>query len=404
MVLVTLDDHVNWSNWELYLRLFPPESSRRNPNGCPQAATFFVSHNATDYCMVRKLFARQMEIADHSVTHRMPHAWWAGANSSQIGYEVLTQRSHLADLTHIPLEEIRGWRSPFLQPSGDNLFQVLQENNFTYDATLTYPFPRNVYSPVLWPFTLDFSYPLVCNIPPCPTRTYPGLWVVPVVVVMDYREHLPCAYIDHCINEPRDHDETFEMLWKNFQRNYRTNRAPLYVNLHSKWLETDFHLEAMADFLQRLTSMDDVYVVTVTDAIAWVRDPAPLSRVKDFQPWSCPGFRPFQEDAEDCKLNARPPTTTTTPASSPTPFRQFYHTALPSDLQERTGDVDHNGVRRSKRTGGRDTPGTAQQGHRGQGHMARKSWFMGSGSKGSCGEWATVVVCGAISGFLVRLS
>jgi hypothetical protein len=59
MVLITFDDAVNWDNWELYLRLFPPDGSRRNPNGCPIGATFFVSHNFTDYCMVRKLHARE---------------------------------------------------------------------------------------------------------------------------------------------------------------------------------------------------------------------------------------------------------------------------------------------------------------------------------------------------------
>ena len=64
---------------------------------------------------------------------------------------------------------------------------MLYRNNFTYDATMTYPFPRNVYSPVMWPFTLDFSYTLVCNIQPCPNKTYPGFWIIPVVVMMDYR-------------------------------------------------------------------------------------------------------------------------------------------------------------------------------------------------------------------------
>lgn len=52
---------------------------------------------------------------------------------------------------------------------------------------MTYSFPKNLYSPVLWPFTMDFGYTLVCNIARCPKRSYPGLWVVPVVVVMDYR-------------------------------------------------------------------------------------------------------------------------------------------------------------------------------------------------------------------------
>ncbi|XP_041365051.1 chitin deacetylase 7-like [Gigantopelta aegis] len=73
MVLITFDDAVNWENWDFYRELFPPDLSRLNPNGCPVSTTLFVSNKYTDYCMVRKLHARGIEIADHSVTHRLPN-------------------------------------------------------------------------------------------------------------------------------------------------------------------------------------------------------------------------------------------------------------------------------------------------------------------------------------------
>ncbi|KAL8583902.1 hypothetical protein ACOMHN_009655 [Nucella lapillus] len=398
MVLVTFDDAVNWHNWDMYLRLFPPQGTRRNPNGCPHGATFFVSHNSTDYCMVRKLHAREMEVADHSVTHRFPHAWWAGASKEEIAFEILTQRQQLADMAHIPPDHIRGWRSPFLQPSGDNMFEVLHENNFTYDATLTYPFPRTVYSPVLWPFTLDFSYPLVCNIGPCPSRPYPGVWVVPVVVVMDYREHKPCAYIDHCANKPRNHEETFEMLWKNFLRNYRTNRAPLYVNLHSKWLETDYHLDAMDDFLQRLSSMDDVYVLTVYKALSWMMQPTPLSAIKDFEPWKCADFRPNREEDQNCSLTARPRNmTSTTVSPTTTQFTRYYHTSRVSGREDRElRGLDHNGIgiarsgRRDRDVGKAGNKGMLQQGR----------WVMNGGGCGVVrGSGLIVVLVGLVMVF-----
>lgn len=129
MVLITFDDAVNWDNWDYYLRLFPPNGSRQNPNGCPAAATYFVSHNFTDYCMLQKLHARGQEIADHSVTHRLPHAWWENASDVQIADEILGQRKHLMDLADIPMEAIKGWRSPFLQPTGDAMFEVNYNHN-----------------------------------------------------------------------------------------------------------------------------------------------------------------------------------------------------------------------------------------------------------------------------------
>ncbi|XP_050399877.1 chitin deacetylase 7 [Patella vulgata] len=315
MVIITFDDAVNWENWGYYSRLFPPDGSRANPNGCPIGMTLFVSHNFTDYCMIKKIHARGNEIADHSVSHRLPHAWWAEATDEDLSEEILTQRQNLADLAEIPMEDLKGWRSPFLQPTGDTMFNILYKNNFTYDATMTYPFPRNVYSPVMWPFTLDYSYTLVCNIDPCPKKAYPGFWILPVVVMMDYREHLPCAYVDFCKNAPRNQDEAFQLLWKNFLRNYRTNRAPLYINLHSLWLNVDFNLDALDDFIQRLVTMDDVYITTVSKALEWVQNPVPLSQIKDFEPWKC-DFKPNQEDDAFCSFTYKP--RTTRPPNKPT--------------------------------------------------------------------------------------
>ena len=48
-VLLTFDDAVNELNREFYSRLF---DGRTNPDGCPVAATMFVSHEWTDYAQV----------------------------------------------------------------------------------------------------------------------------------------------------------------------------------------------------------------------------------------------------------------------------------------------------------------------------------------------------------------
>ncbi|GAB1598887.1 uncharacterized protein LOC115225681 [Argonauta hians] len=306
MVLLTFDDAVNWDNWKYYLKLFPPDGRRKNPNGCPISMTLFVSHNYTDYCMVRKLHGRGIEIADHSLTHQVPHTWWKNATEEELATEILTQRQNLANLAEIPIEEIRGWRSPFLQPTGDTMFNILWKNNFTYDATLTHPFPRNVYSPVIWPFTLDSPLSIGCNIAPCPKKSYPGLWEIPVVTLMDYREHLPCAYVDFCQNKPRNKDEAFQILWKNFLRNYRTNRAPYYLNLHSPWLEKSDNFAAMDEFLERLVAMEDVFIVNIHHALEWMRSPTSNTNIKDFLPWQCPYFKPNIEDGIYCEMTYKP--------------------------------------------------------------------------------------------------
>ena len=49
-VLLTFDDAVSDLNKDFYAKLFTP--NRTNPNGCPIKATFYVSHEWTDYSQV----------------------------------------------------------------------------------------------------------------------------------------------------------------------------------------------------------------------------------------------------------------------------------------------------------------------------------------------------------------
>lgn len=66
LVLLTFDDSANDLNKGLYTDLF--EKGRTNPNGCPIAATFYVSHEWTDYSHVQNLYASGHEIASHSIS------------------------------------------------------------------------------------------------------------------------------------------------------------------------------------------------------------------------------------------------------------------------------------------------------------------------------------------------
>jgi len=70
IVLLTFDDSVNDLNKQLYADLF--ERGRVNPNGCPISATFYVSHEWTDYSQVQNLYANGHEMASHTVSE---HKW-----------------------------------------------------------------------------------------------------------------------------------------------------------------------------------------------------------------------------------------------------------------------------------------------------------------------------------------
>ena len=49
--------------------LQPFNDYRKNPNGCPISATFYVSHEWTDYGLVQSLYSDGHEVASHSISH-----------------------------------------------------------------------------------------------------------------------------------------------------------------------------------------------------------------------------------------------------------------------------------------------------------------------------------------------
>lgn len=52
-VMITFDDAVTFLNNDYYQKAFP---NRVNPDSCPVAATYYVSHEYTDYSLVSRLF------------------------------------------------------------------------------------------------------------------------------------------------------------------------------------------------------------------------------------------------------------------------------------------------------------------------------------------------------------
>ncbi|XP_030748310.1 uncharacterized protein LOC115876616 isoform X2 [Sitophilus oryzae] len=275
IVLLTFDDSVNDLNKGLYQDLF--ERGRTNPNGCPIAATFYVSHEWTDYSQVQNLYSDGHELASHTVSHSF------GEQFSQKKWtrEVAGQREILAAYGGIKMEDIKGMRAPFLSVGGNKMFKMLYDSNFTYDSSM--PIYEN--KPPSWPYTLDYKLFHDCMIPPCPTRSYPGVWEVPMVMWQDLNGGR-CSMGDACSNPP-DAEGVFKMLLKNFQRHYTTNRAPFGLFYHAAWFTQPHHKEGFINFIDTILAMKDVWFLTNWQAIQWVRDPTPSSRLNGFQPFQC---------------------------------------------------------------------------------------------------------------------
>ena len=99
-------------------------------------------------------------MAVHTISHRTPSTWWKDASEEELIEEIVGMKKKLE---RAGIDNVVGYRNPFLQTAGDRTFKVLYENGFLYDSTL----PAHHGKPY-WPFTLDEGCPMNCVIKPCP--------------------------------------------------------------------------------------------------------------------------------------------------------------------------------------------------------------------------------------------
>lgn len=64
-------------------------------------------------------------------------------------------------------------------------------------------------------------------------------------------------------------------------------RAPFGLFYHAAWFTQPHHKEGFISFLDTIVAMDDVWVITNTQAIEWVRNPTPLALLDTFEPFGC---------------------------------------------------------------------------------------------------------------------
>ncbi|XP_052743483.1 chitin deacetylase 8-like [Bicyclus anynana] len=272
-VILTFDDGVNVNNMVLYRSLL---SNRRNSNTCPAAATFFVTHEYTDYTLVNELYNAGHEIALHSITHQVSIDYWREADYATMMREFADQRSQIAHFANIPVNSVHGVRLPFLQMAGNASFQMMASAGLTYDIT----WPTNDYrDPGLWPYTLNFRSTQDCVIPPCPTASIPGPWVIPMNSWTDL-QGLPCAMVDTCFHHPHGADQEgwFNFIMQNFQRHYLGNRSPFGFYVHEWFVRVNPGLRfALERFLDVVNNLNDAFMVNAKEVTDWVQNPVPLN-------------------------------------------------------------------------------------------------------------------------------
>ncbi|XP_063697350.1 chitin deacetylase 8-like [Culicoides brevitarsis] len=275
-VYLTFDDAVHEENIEFINKIF--NESNYGFIGCPAVGTFFVSHEYTDYSIINKLYSEGHEIALHSITH----SHFGNSDLNEMIAEFVGQRKIVSQFADIPESEMVGIRMPFLQLAGDHQYEMLSKYGFEYDFSRT-----QWNSKRMWPYTLDYETTQDCFLGPCHKKSYPGLWQIPLIVWRD-KSGSPCAMADGCQNIPNDVDGLFEFFKDNFNRLYLSGaKAPFGFCIHAAWFKAEeppqagqHRLAAYIKFVRYLQTLDDVFIVSSSEVIDWIKYPIPVSLMK----------------------------------------------------------------------------------------------------------------------------
>lgn len=228
------------------------------------------------------------EIALHSISGNFSQEYWRSLNASMWRQELIDQREQIYTFARIPVRDIKGARAPQLQiGDGDAMYSVLKQANIVYDASRPTRWGRQN---GLWPYTNDFKSTQDCQIETCPTGQYKGLWTVPMIIWQHPENGNECSMADQCDPPPKAQNTTFDLLKSNFLTHYNGHRSPFGIFTRHGWVNgtgNDFEATwqrrlGYMQFLDYLHSLNDVYIVSISRAVEWMKNPTPLSSVANF--------------------------------------------------------------------------------------------------------------------------
>jgi hypothetical protein len=287
MITITFNGAVNTENIDIYQDIFKEELL--NPNGCSAKGTFFVSHKYTNYSAVQELHRRGHEIGVFSITNRNSPKYWTKGTyddwlSEMGGGRLITER-----FSNITDGSIVGIRAPYLRIGGNVQFEMMEEQYFVYDSSITAPLGRTP----IWPYSLHYRMPHKChgNAQNCPSRPH-QIWEMPINELdrrddPSYDEALSgCHLVSSCSNI-YDKAQFKRLLEHNFQRHYTTNKAPLSLSFDAAWLQGNKGFtKVLVEFIRGLfENYNDVYFVTQTQVLRWIQKPTDVNSLRDYDEW-----------------------------------------------------------------------------------------------------------------------
>ncbi|KAG5868397.1 hypothetical protein JTB14_006830 [Gonioctena quinquepunctata] len=275
LISLTFDDAVTTISYNNYWK--PLLFERLNPDGGIIGATFFVPHDKSNYQTVNDLYNAGFEIGVNSITKNDSDLYWSQANQSLLELEFGGQKTILATFACIPEEQIIGVRTPQFQLAGDNSMKAFTAAGFQYDSS----WPTTPDKP-LFPYTMDHLSTQECTSESaCPTEAHNGFWILPIIDLNGNEE--ACNSLTAC-NITGTSDEISEWLTNEINSVRNTTRAPLTLVVNSKWFTSNKNsYDGFVQFLDGLQDLSDVFLVSQSQVLEWMRNPVPLSEFKTIE-------------------------------------------------------------------------------------------------------------------------
>ncbi|CAG8545704.1 6866_t:CDS:2 [Paraglomus occultum] len=225
--------------------------------------------------MVTDWYAAGHEVADHTMTHpNLPGE-----------AEITGNKLALHAFSGIPYSKITGFRAPYLNYTVEML-KTLARLGFTYDSSITAS-PGDTF----WPYTLDFGVANECWTSICDAGVkLPGFFEFPMYNILGDNN------VEYTMDPMLSGDPQVVEKWlvSNFDRHIQNKKAPFGLYLHAAQLvpqpdrpDPGPQITQYNRFLEYALSQPNVYAVTYSQVLAWMKNPVPVSQLKNHPAFKC---------------------------------------------------------------------------------------------------------------------
>lgn len=266
-------------------------------------------------------YSKGHEIGNHTQTHAF--ALPGTLDLTTWRSEIERCNNTLVSVVNIPRDSIKGYRSPFLQPSNSTM-EALKLNGFTYDCSLEEGFqPDHDGTNYFWPYTLNNGSPgndyLAAKSRKNPIGSHNGLWEMGIRALIIPPDELCEKYkvapglrakiagqytadpygqfeestgkltaLDYSIwvSAKMTAAEALATLKYTFDLRMQGNRAPFLLGAHTDEYSSSYTAAPNASYEQRRATIEafinyvlghpEVRLVSMQDIVKWMKNPEPI--------------------------------------------------------------------------------------------------------------------------------